>query len=91
MGEGAPYSKLGDVLDEIARDRNVRGPYNVARYVQERTGDGPGGSHWSQIFYGKKEASPRVMKRFSLAMNLTEEEEVKLATAYLFRGMAAAA
>lgn len=91
MSDGAPYSALGDVLDEIARKRSVRGPYNVAKHVKQETGDGPGGSHWSQIFYGKKEPSPRVMKRFALAFRLDVEEEEKLATAYLFRGVAAAA
>lgn len=84
-----PYSPLGDVLDEIARKRQVRGPYNLEHYIREKTGDSPGGSHWSQVFYGKKDASPRAMKRFALAMNLTPEEEEKLATAYLFRRVAA--
>lgn len=78
-------------MDEIARRRNVRGPYNLAEYIEERTGESPGGSHWSQVLYGKKDVSPKAMKRFALAMDLTKEEEEKLATAYLFRRVAAAA
>ena len=86
-----PYGQLGAVLDEIARRRNVRGPYRLGRYIVEQTGEGPGGSHWSQIYYGQKDPSPKAMKRFALAMDLTKGEEEKLATAYLFRRVAAAA
>ena len=85
VSEARPYGPLGEVLDGIARARNVRGPYRVASYVEERTGEGPGGSHWSQVFYGLKYPSPRVMKLFCEAFDLErgDEEFDRLALTYL--------
>ena len=33
-----PYSELGKMLDDLARERDVRGPYNIAQYVQSLIG-----------------------------------------------------
>jgi hypothetical protein len=38
-GKGRPYCELGKVLDALAREREVRGPYNSARQVQDVTGE----------------------------------------------------
>ncbi len=81
---GRPYGKLGVALDAIARERNVRGPYRVAAFIRERTGGGPRGSHWSQVFYGEKYPSPQVMKRFVQAFELSESEVERLASVYLY-------
>ncbi len=84
--QGQDYSELGQVLDDIARSRNIRGPYRVAKYVKERTGDGPGGTAWSQFFTGESRPKPRSVQLFALAFEITEEERQHLANVYLFRG-----
>jgi len=91
MSDGQAYSELGNVMDELARKRNVRGPYNVGKYVREKTGRGPKqGSAWSQIFYGKSHPTPQTMRAFTDAFELTKEEVDALARAYMFRGLIAA-
>ncbi len=90
MANGKPYSDLGAVMDELARKRNVRGPYNVCRFVRDRTGMGPkSGSAWSEIFYGKSHPTPATMKAFTEAFELSEGEVDALARAYMFRGVTA--
>lgn len=86
MSKGRPYSELGKVLDELARERHVRGPYRVAHYVREKIGRGPGGSAWSQIFLGESGARPETIQAFTDAFELDEEERARLARVYLFRG-----
>lgn len=88
MSDGKPYSDLGQVMDELARKRNVRGPYNVGSYVRERTGRGPkSGSAWSQIFYGESHPASKTMQAFVDAFDLTDKEVNALARAYMFRGL----
>lgn len=88
MGVGSEYTELGNVLDELARQRNVRGPYNVANYIREKMGHGPNGSAWSQIFRGvTKHPERENMLLFTLAFELTAEERRRLANAYLFLGL----
>lgn len=65
-------------MDELSRKRNVRGPYNVAKYIRAALGgDYDGvvtGSHWSQIFYGENVPSREVLVAFTEAFELSEEE-----------------
>lgn len=89
--DGKQYSELGDCLDTLARRRNVRGPYPVARFVRERTGEGPKGSAWRQFFVGDARPKPVNVKLFCAAFDLTEEERRWLADVYTFRGLGAAA
>jgi hypothetical protein len=84
-GAGRPYSPLGYKIDELARKRNIRGPYQIARRVVGRTGgEGPTGSAWSQILYGRTHPQPLTMLQFAKAFNLSEEERLELATPYTF-------
>lgn len=85
MPNGKPYSPLGEVMDELARRRNVRGPYLVAKYVRERTGRGPSGSSFSDYFYGNITPKREVIGLFTEAFELTEEEQRELAWAYTYR------
>lgn len=86
MADGRPYSSLGKVMDELARKRNIRGPYNVGNYVRATTGEGPtSGSAWSQIFYGESHPMPKTMQAFTRAFELGEEEVDALSRAYMFR------
>lgn len=80
-----PYSKLGKVIDDIARARNLRGAKAISERVKERMGRGPGRSAWQQILYGDSWPQPTTITLFKNAMDLTYEEEVTLAREYAFR------
>lgn len=85
MSNGREYGRLGQILDELARSRNIRGPGKVARYVREKTGRGPNSSAWWQIFYGEtKQPKSEVMELFADAFELTPEERGRLALVYTF-------
>lgn len=88
---GPEYSELGQVLDELARKRNVRGPYRVANYIREVTGEGPGGTAWSQFFNGTARPKRSNIALFARAFDLTEDERALLADVYTFRGSLVAA
>jgi hypothetical protein len=85
LASNAKYTELGECLNRLAERRNIRGPYNVAKFVRERTGEGPIGSSWSQIFRGETaRPQPATLHLFVEAFELTEEEKRKLADVYLF-------
>ncbi len=80
-----PAHLLGKVLDEMAARRGVRGPYNVADHVRQETGEGPGGSAWSQIFSGSTYRPRReVIITFAKAFKLSPEELHRLAHVFTF-------
>jgi hypothetical protein len=82
---GPAYSELGMVLDRLASKRRVRGPHRVARYIQQKTGRGPTGSAWQQIFTGEtKNPTRKTIRLFVEAFELDEEEQREVARAYLF-------
>ncbi len=83
VAEGKPYSRLGEALFRVAIKRHVRGPYRIDRYVKERTGGGPGGSHWSQILYGEKWPSREVLSRFLRAFDVSGDERIEIALIFL--------
>jgi hypothetical protein len=79
------YSPLGDVLDELARKRSVRGPTRVAHFIREQTGDGPNPSAWHQIFAGEtKQPTSKNLELFALAFELNHDEMVRVALANTF-------
>ena len=79
-----PYCKLGEVLDEQARARHVRGPYNVAKHVSEATGFKVSGSSVSGYFYGRCHPPPEFNAAFVEAFSLEGDEVERLAYAYAF-------
>ena len=79
-----PYCKLGEVIDEQARARRVRGPYNVAKHVREATGFKVSGSSVSGYFYGRTHPPPEFSAAFVEAFSLEEDEIERLAYAYTF-------
>ena len=82
--EQKPYCKLGEVLDEQARARHVRGPYNVAKHVSEATGFKVSGSSVSGYFYGRSHPPPEFNAAFVEAFSLEEDEVERIAYAYTF-------
>lgn len=98
MGNGADYSPLGDVLDRLARRRNVRGPYSVRTYMERRMAElgydpndeegerfVPRGQTVSKYFYGQaRRIDPRFIPAFAEAFELTEEEREELAWVHAY-------
>jgi hypothetical protein len=79
-----PYSELGKMLDDLARERDVRGPYNIAQYVQSLTGYEVSGQVVSQYMYGKSVPKREFIKAFAGAFELTPRERGKLAWVYAY-------
>ena len=83
-GRGNPYCELGKLLDTLARDRDVRGPYNIASYVQNATGYGVGGQWVSKYLYGKSRPKPEFVEAFADAFRLTLQERMELDWSYAY-------
>ena len=61
-----PYSKLGKLLDSLARSRDVRGPYNIARYIESATGHDVSGQAVSKY----RSSRPKEMDPSTLSTGL---------------------
>src|SRR4051812_45545034 len=83
-GTDKPYSKLGELLDTIARKRNVRGPYLVAKHITDTTGYRISGQAVSRFFYGENYPRARFIAAFADAFELTLREERELAWLYTY-------
>ena len=81
---GRPYSALGEVIDELARKRNVRGPYPIANYMKAHLGEAPTGWAVSKWMYGDSRPTRENMQRFSDAFELSKREKVTLAFAFTY-------
>ncbi len=79
-----PYCELGKMLDDLARERDVRGPYNIAQYVQSLTGYEASGQIVSQYMYGKSVPKREFIKAFAEAFELTPQERGELAWVYAY-------
>jgi hypothetical protein len=85
-GQGRPYGALGEVMYELARKRNVRGPYSIAHYMKDQLPDhvptGPAVAKW---MYGDTENPEREnMQLFADAFDLSLQERKQLAWVYAF-------
>jgi hypothetical protein len=81
---GRPFSALGEVLDELARKRNVRGPHPIANYMKVRLGEAPTGAAVSKWMYGDSRPTRENMQRFADAFELSEREKITLSFAYTY-------
>ncbi|MCA1718254.1 MAG: helix-turn-helix transcriptional regulator [Actinobacteria bacterium] len=81
---GRPYSALGEVLDELARKRDVRGPHRIANYVKARFPDAPSGVAVSKWMYGEASPTPENVRRFAEAFELSEGEKTTLSFAFTY-------
>lgn len=79
-----PYSELGKILDGLARDRDVRGPYNIAAQVQSLAGYEASGQVVSQYMYGKSFPKREFIEAFANAFELSPQERGKLAWVYAY-------
>ena len=79
-----PYSELGKMLDDLARERDVRGPYNIARHLQSLTGYEASGQAISQYMYGRSFPKREFIEAFAEAFELTPRERGRLAWVYAY-------
>ncbi len=78
------YCELGKLLDLLTRCRDVRGPYDIARYVQSITGYHVSGQAVSKYLYGKYHPKPEFVKAFAEAFALAPQERRALAWVYTY-------
>jgi hypothetical protein len=83
-GRGRPYSELGKVLDALARERDVRGPYNIAQHVQDATGYEVTGQAVSKYLYGESSPKSQFIGAFAEAFVLTPLQRAQLAWGYAY-------
>jgi hypothetical protein len=83
-GKSEPYSQLGKILDDLARRRDVRGPYNIARHVMSVSSYEASGQAVSKYMYGKSLPKPAFIKAFAQTFELTPQEQVELAWVYAY-------
>lgn len=81
---GRPYSALGEVLYELARKRDVRGPYAVASHMKARLGEAPTGAAVSKWMYGDTRPTRENMQRFADAFELSAAEKITLSFAFTY-------
>ncbi len=78
------YSELGKLLDALAREKDIRGPYEMSRYLQGVTGYEITGQALSKYLYGKSSPRPAFLKAFAEAFKLTSQERAVLAWTYAY-------
>ena len=79
-----PYSELGKMLDGMARDRDVRGPYAIAKRVHEVSGHAITGQAVSRYFHDGVSPKPAFLRAFAATFELSEEERDRLAWIYTY-------
>jgi hypothetical protein len=79
-----PCSELGKLLDALARERDVRGPYNISYHLEEAVGYGISGQGMSKHMYGESLPKPKFVEAFSEAFELTAQERMELAWVYAY-------
>jgi hypothetical protein len=83
-GKGRPYCELGKVLDALARERDVRGPSNIAHRVQDAGGYEVSGQALSKYLYGESLPKRQFIEAFAEAFVLTPQERAQLAWVYAY-------
>jgi hypothetical protein len=79
------YCELGKMLDDLARERDVRGPYNnIANHVEIVTGYEVSGQLLSKYLYGEYVPKREFVRAFAEAFKLTAQERSELAGIYTY-------
>ena len=78
------YSELGKMLDDLARNRDVRGPYNIANHIESVTGYKVSGQVLSKYVYGRSFPKREFVEAFTEAFELSPQERGKLAWVYTY-------
>ena len=83
-GKSKPYCELGNLLDNLARYRAVRGPYNIASYLKDAAGYEVSGQMVSKYLYGHSQPKQEFVGAFADAFKLTPQERAELAWIYAY-------
>ncbi len=83
-GKSKPYCELRNLLDNLARYRAVRGPYNIASYLKDAAGYKVSGQVVSKYLYGHSQPKQEFVGAFADAFNLTPQERAELAWGYAY-------
>lgn len=83
-GKSKPYCELGKLLDALARDHDVRGPYSIASYLKEVAGYEVSGQAISKYLYGHSQPKAEFVETFAQAFRLTPQERAELAWVYAY-------
>ena len=78
------YCELGKMLDALARERDVRGPYNIAYHIENVTGYKVSGQVLSKYLYGESVPKREFVRAFTEAFKLTPRERSELAWVYSY-------
>jgi hypothetical protein len=78
------YCELGKMLDALARDRNVRGPYNIAHHIENVTDYKVSGQVLSKYLYGRSFPKREFVEAFAEALKLSAQERGELAWVYTY-------
>ncbi len=79
-----PYCELGKLLDTLARSRDVRGSYNIAKYLNDLTNYEVSGQSVSKYLFGNNQPKRAFIVAFADAFELTEQERAELAWTYAY-------
>lgn len=103
MARGKEYGELGKVMDDLARERAVRGPYAVQTYMREQLiaqgrdpdSDGspdklPSGQSVWKYYHDRSHAGDQFISLFAELFELTARERGLLAWTYAYGFPAAA-
>jgi hypothetical protein len=83
-GKNKPYCELGKLMDALARERNVRGPYNIAHFLKDAIGYEVSGQAVSEYLYGEYLPNRGFIGAFVEAFELVPRERVELAWVYTY-------
>jgi hypothetical protein len=78
------YCELGKMLDALARERDVRGPYNIANHIENVTGYEVSGQVLSKYLYGESVPKREFVRAFAEAFKLAAQERSELAWVYSY-------
>ncbi len=80
-----PYCELGKLLDVLARSRDVRGSYNIAKHLTDLTNYEVSGQSVSKYLFGNNQPKQAfIVAFFADAFELTAQERAELAWTYAY-------
>ena len=78
------YCELGKLLDILARERDIRGPYAIAEYLKDSNAYNTSGQAISKYMYGHSWPKPSFITVFAEAFELSRQERSELAWTYAY-------
>jgi streptomycin 6-kinase len=82
--QGQALLRVREGVGALARERDVQGPYNIARQVQDVTGYKVSGQAVSKYLYEESVPKRPFIEAFAEAFVLTRQERAQLAWVYAY-------